>query len=86
MSQKAIGGVFILLGLIGGMAWVFVLVCRVTKSTFVRSVVGGGFLLIIGAVLWSIQIVATQEGLSGLSDYFSATVDLAIAWARRSSL
>lgn len=84
MSQKAIGGVLILLGLIGAMAWVFVLVRRVTQSTFVRGVVGGGFLLLIVAVLWSIQIVATQQGLSGLSDYFSATVDLAIEWAKPS--
>lgn len=70
MTQGALLGILGLVTVVALMAWFFIIVCKTTKSLFVRSFVAFGFLLILFAGFASIVIVAGQEGKEGLINFF----------------
>ena len=82
MPLKMLAGIVILVGLFVGMAYVYLLVCRVSTNRFVRGVVAGGFLLLLTVTLLSIELVARQKGVEGLADLFGQVVDTAFEWAK----
>jgi len=86
MMVKATWGVVILLGMVGMAISCYRVVCRVTKSALVRSVVAAGFLLIGVWTVLSVQIIAERQGASGLAEYFSGITDIFIDWAKENLL